>query len=125
MGSFEIVVVGPGLEMEIAFVGIGPVMGIGPLAQGRLDKSLGFSVGSRSVGSGAVVFDLFAGTCLAKLHGAVTGAVVGEQSANADTVRSEELQRGVQKADGGLGFLIRQHLGKRQAGMIVDGDMKS
>src|SRR6185437_5627491 len=49
------------------------------------------------------------------------GAVVGEQGAYADAVRSEELDGRVQEADGGFGLLIGQHLRKGHPRVIVDG----
>src|SRR5260370_29222636 len=106
-------------------VGVGPVLGVGPLSESGLDKALGFSVGSGSVGSGAVMFDLHTRAGFAKLCGPVAGAVVGEQGPNADSVRAEELYRPVQKPDSGLAFLIGQHLRECDAGVVIDGHMES
>ncbi len=78
------------------------MLGVGPLSESGLDKALGFSVGSGSVGSGAVMFDVHTRAGLAKLCGPVAGAVVGEQGTNADSVGGEELYRRMQEADGGL-----------------------
>ena len=58
MGSGEVVVGGPWLQVLVAFVGIFPVFGVGPFAQSGLDKSFGFAVGSRRVRPGALVFDI-------------------------------------------------------------------
>jgi len=41
----EVVVVSPGSECEVALIGVGPVSGVGPLAQGGLDEAFGFAVG--------------------------------------------------------------------------------
>ena len=57
MGSFAVVVVGPGLQVSVSLLGVGPVFCIGPFAQGGLDEALGLAVGSGCVGSGAAVFD--------------------------------------------------------------------
>jgi len=71
------------------------------------------------------MFDLHTRAGFAKLCGAVAGAVVGEQGANADSVGGEELYRRVQEADGGLGFLIGQDLRECDAGVVIDGHMES
>jgi len=41
----------------VAFVGVFPVFGVEPFAHGGLDEAFGFAIGTRRVGSGAVVFD--------------------------------------------------------------------
>ena len=45
MGSLAVVVVGPGRERAVSFVGIAPVGGVGPFAQSGLDEAFGFAVG--------------------------------------------------------------------------------
>jgi hypothetical protein len=124
MGSLVVVVVGPGLEFQVSLVGVGPVLGVGPLSESGLDKPLGFSVGSGSVRSGAVMFDVHTRASFAKLCRPVAGAVVGEQGANGDAVGSEELYRRVQEVDGGFGLLVGQHLSEGQAGVVINGHMK-
>ena len=57
MRSGEVVVGGPGLQVLVAFVGVFPVFGVEPFAHGGLDEAFGFAIGTRRVGSGAVVFD--------------------------------------------------------------------
>src|ERR1035438_8185803 len=99
MRPLEVVVVGPRLEASITLLGVGPVFCIGPLAQRGLDEALGLAVGSGRVGSGAAVVELHLLACLAELAGAVAGAVVGEQGADADAVAGEELHSRVQGAD--------------------------
>jgi hypothetical protein len=47
MGPFEVVVVGPGGEGEVALLGVRPVSAIGPLAQSGLDEAFGFAIGLR------------------------------------------------------------------------------
>ncbi len=70
------------------------------------------------------MFDVHGLTSLTELSGAVAGAVVGEQSAHADTVSGEEVGGGGEESDSGFGLLIGQHLGKGQARVIVHGDMQ-
>src|SRR6266536_3540721 len=124
MGSVEVVVGGPGLEVLVAFVGVLPVFGVGPFAQGGLDKSFSFAVGSRCVGPGSVVFDIEAVAGGAELVGAVRASVVGEQSPHADSVAGVEVEGVAEKADGGFGLLVGQHLSKGEAGVVVDGDVQ-
>ena|SRR5579864_8009120 len=124
MRSVVVVVVIPGKQGEISFRGVAPVSGVSPFAQGGLDEALGFAVGLRGVGAGAAVLEaqLLAGA--AKLVGAIAAAIIGEQSAHADTVAGEELHRLAQKSDRGVGLLIGQDLGEGQARVIVDGNMQ-
>ena len=88
------------------------MLGIGPLAQCGLDETLGLSVGSWGIWSGASVFDSHGLTSVTELGGAIAGAVVGQQCAHADAVSGEELHSLVQEADGGAGLLIGQYLGE-------------
>lgn len=124
MGSLVVVIVGPGLESQISLVGVTPVLRVSPLSESSLDKAFGFSVGSGSVGSGAVMFDLPTRASFAKLCGAVAGAVVGEQGANADAVGGEEIDGRVQEADSSLGLLVGQYLSEGQAGVVIDSHMQ-
>ena len=55
MRACEVVVVEPGLAVGVALLGVGPVLGVGPFAQGGLDEAFGFAVGARGVGAGAAV----------------------------------------------------------------------
>ena len=61
---------------------------------------------------------------VAELVGAITAAVVGQQSAHADAVASEEVNGILEEGDGGVGLLIGQDLSEGQAGVVVDGDMQ-
>ena len=99
--------------------------GVGPLAQGGLDKAFGLAVGARSVGAGEAVLDAELGTGGAEVARAIAGTVVGEQAANGDAVLGVEGDGGVQKGDGSFGLLVGQHAGEGKAGVIVDGDVQS
>ena len=57
MGSFVVVIVGPGLQAVVSLLRVGPVCGIGPFAQSGLDEALGLAIGSWGVRSCAAVFD--------------------------------------------------------------------
>ena len=71
-----------------------------------------------------MVSDFELGAGLAELVGAIADSVIGEQGAHLDAVAGIEIQGIVQKAEGGLGLLIGQQLGKGQAGVVVDGDVQ-
>ncbi len=124
MRSDVVVIVGPGLKISVSLFGVDPVLGVGPLAQSSLDKALGFAIGARRIGSGAAMLESHLQASAAKLTRAITAAVVGEQGAHADAVAGEELDRRVEESDGSCGFLIGQHLGEGQAGVVVDGNVQ-
>jgi hypothetical protein len=101
------------------------VFGVGPLSEGSLNESLGLSISSRGIRPGAVMFELHVLASLSELSGPVAGAVVSEQGANSDAESSKEFHGRVQELDGGLGFLIGQHLRECDAGVVIDGHMES
>ena len=103
MGSEEVVVVHPGLEVGVAFVGVGPVFCVSPFAQSGLDEAFGLAVGAGCVGTSEAVTDIELGAGLAEVAGAIAGAIVGEQGANLDAVQGVESQGIVQEGAGGLG----------------------
>jgi len=65
------------------------VFGVGPLAQGGLDETFGLAVGSRRIRPGAMVFELAQRAGMPELAGAITGAVVGQQSADPVSLASD------------------------------------
>src|ERR1035438_5229515 len=124
MGPGEVVVSGPGLQVLVAFVGVFPVLGIGPLAQQSLDKAFGLAVGSGSIGAGSAVLDAELLAAVAKDVGAVAAAVVGEQGADLDAVALIKGESVVEEAARGFGLLIGEQLGKGQPGVVVDGHVQ-
>ena len=125
MRAGVVVVVGPGSKTEVSLLGVGPVSGVGPFAQGGLDEAFGFAVGLRRVRSSAAVFETHLETSLAKLVGAIATAVIGEQGANGDAMASEKVNGFLEKGDGGMGLLIGEDLGEGHARVVVDRDMQS
>jgi hypothetical protein len=115
MGPDEVVVVGPGSECEIALIGVGPVSGVGPLAQGGLDEAFGFAIGLRRVRASAAVFEAHVKTNAVKLVGAIAAAVIGEQGAHGDAMASEEVNGILEKGNGGVGLLIGEDASEGQA----------
>ena len=125
MRTGEVVMLEPGGELLIAFLGVGVVANVGPFAQGGLDEAFGFAVGAGSVRASKAVTDAEFGASGAKLMGAIAASVVGEQAANGDAVLGVESEGGVQEGEGGVDGLIGQHAGEGEAGVIVDGDVQS
>ena len=108
----------------VSLLGVGPVSSVGPFAQGGLDEAFGFAIGLRRVRASATVFDAHLETSLAKVMGAIATAVIGEQSADGDTVAGEEVNRIPEEGDGGMGLLIGEDASEGHAGVIVDSDMQ-
>ena len=52
MPACEVVVVEPGGQLGIALLGVVPVLGLDPFAQGGLDETFRLAVGARGVGAG-------------------------------------------------------------------------
>jgi hypothetical protein len=125
MRAVEVVMLQPGRELLIAFLGVEVMANVGPLAQGGLDEALGLAVGARSVRTSEAVLDAELEAGGAELSGAIAGAVVGEQAANGDAVVGVEGDGGAQKGDGGFALLVGKHAGESEAGVIVDGDVQS
>jgi hypothetical protein len=84
------------------------VSGIGPLVQSGLDEAFGFAVTLGRVRPGVAVFKAHLLASAVEVMGAITAAVVGEQSAHAAAGASEEVDGFAQKSHGGVGFLIGQ-----------------
>ena len=81
----------PGQQVQVAFLGVGPVASVGPFAQRGLDEAFGFAIGTWGVGSGKAVTKAELGTGVAKLVCTIAAAVIGEQSADADAVLGIEV----------------------------------
>src|SRR5580693_9065211 len=115
MRTVAVVMLKPGREMLVAFVGVEVMANVGPLAQGGLDKAFGLAVGARSVRAGEAVLDAELEAGGAERMGAVAGAVVGEQAANGDAVLGIEGDGGAQESDGRFALLVGQHAGEGEA----------
>jgi hypothetical protein len=124
MRPLVVVVIGPGSEGEIALVRVGRVSRVSPLAQSSLNKAFGFAIGLRRVRASAAMFEAHLEASIAKVMGAVTAAVIGEQSADDDAVASEEVNGILEEGDGGVSLLIGKDLSEGQARVIVDGDVQ-
>jgi hypothetical protein len=99
------------------------VSGVGPLAQSGLDEAFGFAIGLRRVRTSAAVFESHLETNLAKAIGAITAAVIGEQSTHGDAMASKKVNGFLEKGDRSFSFLVSEDASESQTGVIVDGDM--
>ena len=88
----EVVMLQPGEQGLVAFLGVGPVANVGPLAQCGLDEALRFAVGAGGVRASKAVTDAELGADTTELARAIATAVIGEQAANADAVLSVKSQ---------------------------------
>src|SRR5437867_2441579 len=111
--------------MLIALLRVEVMANVGPLAQSGLDEAFSLAVGARSVRTGEAVLDAELEAGGAEEAGAIAGAVVSEQAANADAVLGIEGDGGAQEGDGGLALLVGEDAGEGEAGVIVDGDVQS
>src|SRR5438128_9436553 len=98
--------------------------GIGPLADGGLDETFGFAIGSGGVDASADVFDLELTAGLGEPQGAETGAVVGHEAADADAEPGEVSDGLAEKVAGGNSLFIGEHGGEGDTGVVVNGDIE-
>jgi hypothetical protein len=124
MRAMPVVVMQPGKQLGVALLGIEIGADVDPLAESGLDESLGFAVGAGSVGAGEVVTQAELKDSGAKGVGAITVTVIGEQTANADTEGGVVSHGGEEEGNCISGGEGRQNLGKGNAGMVVNGDVK-
>jgi hypothetical protein len=114
----------PGEQLQVAFLGVGPVANISPFAEGSLDEAFGFSVGARGVGPSEAVANAESSAGVTEPVGAIATSVVGKQGANGDAVLGIKSNGVAQESEGSFGFLVGQQLGEGEAGVIIDGDME-
>ena len=109
----------------VAFFRVDVVASVGPFAKSGLNEAFGFAVGAWSVRASEVVADAELETGGVEVAATIAGAVVGEQTANADAVISVEGNGSAEESDGSLGGLVGKHAGESETGVVVDGDVQS
>jgi hypothetical protein len=124
MRAMPVVVVQPGKKPGITLLGVEIGAGVDPLAESSLDESFGLTVGAGSVRTSEVMTQSELQDSGAESMGAITMAVIGKQAANGDTESGVVIHGSKEK-----GYRIRggeggQDLGKGDAGMVIDGDVK-
>ena len=124
MWPMAVVVVDPGSEAAISLLGVLIETRVSPLADGGLDESLGFSVGSWGVDFCALVFG--SEPCALGLEQAGDEArpVVGHDTAQGDFMASEVFCCLAKKQACRDCFFIRHHGGVGHAGVVVDGHVE-
>src|SRR5581483_7932674 len=109
MGAMEVVMLEPGREVLIAFLGVEVMANVGPLAQCGLNEAFGLAVGAGSVGTSEAVLDAEFKASGGAVARAIAGTVVGEQGTNGDCGLIIEGDGGAQEGDSGLALLVGQH----------------
>lgn len=96
---------------------------VGPLAQRRLDETLGLAIGSRRVRTSTKMLELEATAQAPKAPGQITGTIVGQYALESNaqaSVIANSLDQG--RANALAGF-VGADRAEADAGVIVDGDM--
>src|SRR5262245_8403530 len=105
---------------------LGGVVGaaVGPLAQSRLNESLGLAVGPRGVRPGALVPQMQPATRGPEAARDIARAIVGQHAADAHVMGPEPRYRPAQEARHRGAALVAQQFEVAHAGVIVDRDME-
>jgi len=98
-------------------------LGVSPLPQRGLDKSLSLAVGFRSVRLGADGLEAQIPTGIPKCKGFITTAVVGHDASHSDAEAFVIRHCGFEKRNRATGLLIGQDLGEGDTGMVVNTDV--
>src|SRR6266849_4913551 len=123
MRPMPIVSVQPDWKFLAPAVGCRIGLGVSPLPQRGLDKSLSLAVGFRSVRLGADVLETQIPAGIPKSKGLITTAVVGHNASNGDAEAFVIRHCGFEKRNGAAGLLIGQDLGEGDTGMVVNADV--
>ena len=124
MGSVEVVVMQPQVELLLSLLGVLVSASVGPLADGGLDKSLRFSIGARSIGSCEAMPDVLLAQCLPKRDAAVARAIIGEHALDGEAEAGEVRLSQVKEARGRLMGLIGHEGREADPGVVIDGHMQ-
>src|SRR5258705_10632273 len=96
---------------------------IGPFAEQRLNKALGFAVGPRRVGACKPMAELPGAADAGKAPRFVSGAIVREQAAHGHTPAAKPAEGVLQKRGAGAAALRAADFDKGHARRIINGDM--
>ncbi len=86
MRAGEVVVLEPWEQLLVAFLGVGPMAGVGPFAKRGLDEAFSFSISARGIRPSEAMPNAELGAGMAELVRAIATSVVGEQSADVDAM---------------------------------------
>jgi hypothetical protein len=124
MRAMPIVLVDPRFQMIITLPRVLVEAGVGPFANGGLNKTFGFAVGPRGVDAGTDVSELKLEAGEFKAIGDKAGAVVGHDATQGD-VKTSEVSGGLEeKAAGGNGLFIGHHGDLGETGVVIDSDVE-
>ena len=124
MASGVVVVVEPGCEGVAVFLVRGEGSPVGPSFLRGVVEAFGFAVLSGRVWLGQDVCCLECGERGLEVAGVtVVQRVVGHDLVDADAVAGEELGGLGEERGAGRGLLIRQEVGEREPGVVLDGDV--
>lgn len=121
MGAVPVVEVIPDGQSRATIVGVGVGTAIGPLAQRRLDETLGFAVGLRSVGSSEFLIDASFNASFPERKRMESGPVVRDQTLDLHTHPGEIRDSIKQEGLCAVFALVRTHASEGDARVIVDG----
>jgi len=123
MRAVPVVVVQPGKKLVVALLGVLIKTGIDPFAKSSLDKSFGFTVGARGVGTGEVMAQAELNHSRVKSVGAIAMTVIGKQATNGDAQSGVVSNRAAQEGDSASGVEVGQDLSEGNTGVVIDSNM--
>jgi hypothetical protein len=97
---------------------------ISPFAQGGLDEALGFAVGFGGVEASEAMLEAEARDFGAESGGAVSGAVVGVKTLDANPEVGKEGKSEVEEGNDAASGLVRKDGGEGETRVVVDGDVQ-
>src|SRR5258706_2511480 len=123
MRSLGIVVPEPGTQRAGSPPRAAVRVGVGPLAQQRLDEALGLPVGLRPIGPRPQVSGAMSATGVPKAVRHVGRAVIGHHAFDTDPRLAKPVNGAPEEADGGRRVLIVEHFDIRRPTEIIDADV--
>jgi len=124
MWTVPVVVVDPGQQERVSFLGVLIEPCVGPFPDGGLDEAFCFSVCSWSIDSGSDVSCVEGVTLFFEAIGEEAGSVIGHDAAQADVVLSEVSCCLAKKKACRDRLFIGHHGHVGHAGVVVDGDVE-
>src|SRR5437016_10314520 len=124
MWAMPVVLMEPGVELELALGGVLIKGGIGPFAKGGLEETFGFAIGAWGVGTGAVMANAETAASGGEEAGVVARGIVGENATDANAETGVISDGGIEESDGRVGALVGIETAEGDAGVIINGYMQ-
>ena len=99
--------------------------GVSPLAGDGLDEAFGLAVGLRAIRFGEEMIEAEFEAGGGEEFGAIGGAAIGEELLDGDAVSGVEAEGLVQSVEDALSAFVREETSEGEAGVVVDGDVKT